>query len=431
MRNQEKERCAIMFNMTAYNNPYLRPGQSTFQAVLSLRVDDTAAQTPAPLTLAIALDRSGSMDGAKIRAARDGAMNVVQLLDPDITFMIVAFNDSAQVIFGPAQGTPQNKTRAIAALQRIHASHGTCMSSALNAIVERIGQDASRANKILFLTDGKNEGETRPVLQRAVERCRATNISISAWGVGTSWDAAELLYMAEATHGSADIIPTPQQIAAAFTSSFREMRKTAVTQSYLRLWSPVGVKITSFSQVFPSIVPLALEPDATNARQQIVGLGALGAGEQRDFLLDLEVPANLPGQQFMMLRPSIVYFTGGTQPVEEKSTRDGWVFVQWTQDLTLAAQIETHIAHYTNQEELARTMKEGHAALAAGDRAKATALLGQALDISVKLRNDRITRLLSEIVHKEADGTVRLNQQANEVARKTLAINTGRTSRLS
>ena len=94
-----------MFTIAAYNNPYLRIGQSTLQAVLSIGLDANVALAPAPLALAIVLDRSGSMDGAKMRATRDGAVKVVQALEPTMSFMVVTFNDTARVIFGPAPGT--------------------------------------------------------------------------------------------------------------------------------------------------------------------------------------------------------------------------------------------------------------------------------------------------------------------------------------
>jgi tetratricopeptide (TPR) repeat protein len=104
--------------------------------------------------------------------------------------------------------------------------------------------------------------------------------------------------------------------------------------------------------------------------------------------------------------------------------------VQWTEDASLAAQMEEHIAHYTHQEDLLRSLKEGQAYLAAGDYDKATRMLGQALEISERTGNDRITRLLSQLVMRDAKGTIQLNKQASEVARKTLAINSGRTSKL-
>ena len=75
------------------------------QAVLSLAVAPDLAVAPVPLALAIALDRSGSMEGAKMNAARDGAIKVVQALDDTMAFLVVAFNDKAQPIFGPAMGS--------------------------------------------------------------------------------------------------------------------------------------------------------------------------------------------------------------------------------------------------------------------------------------------------------------------------------------
>lgn len=305
------------------------------------------------------------------------------------------------------------------------------MSHALNTIVQHFGQNVSQALKILFLTDGRNEGEQREELEQAIENCRSNQASISAWGIGTDWDEAELRHMAEATYGSADIIPTPQQVEAAFTTAFLAMRNISVPNARLGLWSPAGVKIQRIEQVYPNIVPLALEADKTNARRQHVSLGPFAPGDQRDYLLNLEVPTYDPGQQFLMVRPSIAYFTASKSgEQEEKSTQEGWVFVQWTEDADLAAQMEEHIAHYTHQEDLLHNLKEGQAALAAGDSDQATRLLGQALEISERTGNERITRLLSQLLMRDAKGTIQLNKQASAVARKTLAINSGRTSKL-
>ena len=420
-----------MFNIQAYHNPYLQIGQTNLQAVLTVTVKQGLNLAPVPLALAIALDRSGSMDGAKMRAARDGAIKIIQSLDENITFMVVAFNERAKIIAPPAPGTSKNKQQAIDAIQHnVFASGGTCMSYALDTVVQHFGQDASRALKVLFLTDGRNEGEQRRDLDRAIDNCRRVQASISAWGIGTDWDEAELRHMAEMTHGSADIIPTPQQVEAAFTNAFTEMRNTSITSARLRLWSPAGVQVKRFEQVYPNIITMHLEPDLANPHQQVASLGSFASGDQRDYLLDLEVPAHDPGQQFLMVRPSIAYFAGSNSEQEERAEQDGWVFVQWTEDARLAAQIEEHIAHYTHQEDLLRNLKEGQASLAAGDYDKATRLLSQALAISERTGNERITRLLGQLIQRDSKGTIQLNRQASEIARKTLAINSGRTSKL-
>jgi hypothetical protein len=344
--------------------------------------------------------------------------------------LVVAFTTDARVIFGPAPGTPENKRRAVQSLQTVTANGGTRMSTALNLIAEKFGQDQTRAARVLFLTDGKNEGEKRAVLNQAVARCAAANISISAWGVGTDWDAAELRSLADATHGSADIIPTPQQVSSTFTTAFGEMRKTTVTNTRLSLWSPVGVTIKQIQRVYPSIVPLGVQPDAANPRQHVVSLGSFAAGEQHDYLCELEIPVYQPGQQFLMLRPSMKYVIADAREQEEKSTYAGWVFAEWTEDMNLAARLEPHIAHYTHQEELSQRINDGQAALAAGDKERATRLLGEALEISERTGNTHMTRLLTTIVFRDARGTIRLNQHADAVAKKTLAIQVGRTSKL-
>src|SRR5579859_3157215 len=114
-----------MFTINAYHNPYLMVGQNRLQAVLNVSVAQSQNLAPAPLALAIALDRSGSMEGSKMRAARDGAIKVVQALDEQMLFLIVPFNENARVAFGPALANAENKRRAIQILQSVNASGGT------------------------------------------------------------------------------------------------------------------------------------------------------------------------------------------------------------------------------------------------------------------------------------------------------------------
>src|SRR5262245_34840676 len=134
-----------MFEITAHQNPYLRQGQNTMQAVLSLQVTPQVALAPVPLALGIALDRSGSMEGSKLEAACEGAIRVVGALDESMAFLVVAFNDRAQILYGPAMGTRENKTRAIAAISSTYAGAGTAMSTALNVVVDTFGRDTTRA----------------------------------------------------------------------------------------------------------------------------------------------------------------------------------------------------------------------------------------------------------------------------------------------
>ncbi|WP_165423463.1 vWA domain-containing protein [Ktedonosporobacter rubrisoli] len=419
-----------MFTITAHYNQYLPVGQNSMQAILSLEVSPDVQASPSPLTLAIALDHSGSMEGSRLRSACEATTRVIQALDGSITFMLIAFNHKADSLYGPAMATATHKRQAIEKLRRVKADMGTRMSTALNLITEKLGKRDTHTRKVLFLTDGKNEGEARSELDQAIARCAAANVSIHAWGIGTDWDEKELRHMADATHGVADMIPNPAQIAQAFSGSFQEIRTTVLANACLYLWTPMGVSIKKVEQVHPNIVASGLEADPANPRQQVISLGSFTKGERRDYLIELALPAYTPDQQFLVLRPSIAYYTGQAQEVTEKSTRQGWVFAQCTQNSALAAQLNPHVAHYIGQEALAQAITEGQEALAAGDTARATRVLGRALEISERSGNERITRLLSAIVQRDARGTIQLSKQADIVATKKLALNIGHTSKL-
>src|SRR6267142_5492738 len=55
-----------------------------------------------PLNLAVVLDRSGSMSGAKIEKARQAAMALVDQLSSEDIFSVIAYSDRADVLL-PAQ----------------------------------------------------------------------------------------------------------------------------------------------------------------------------------------------------------------------------------------------------------------------------------------------------------------------------------------
>jgi uncharacterized protein YegL len=419
-----------MLTLIAHQNPHLAAGQTHLQAILSLRAPAAGDLAPLPLDLAIVLDCSGSMEGPRLGAARDGAIGVIEALDPATRFAVFAFSNRADRIYGPAPATPEQRRAAGAALRRVRAGGGTAMSTGLQAAADTFDQQLGRATKLLLLTDGKNESEPRQALERAVARCAAAGIAVHAWGVGTAWDERELRFIADRTHGDADIIPQPEQIGAAFLAAFQRLRQTAVHDVQLRLWSPAGVRLVSIQQVFPQLVGLELAPDPQQPQVQQAAIGALAAGEQRDYLLDLELPAYPLGQQFVVARPSLRYRTAQGDRQEQQAERAAWVLAARSDAPALTGQIDPQVAHYTNQGLLAEQIRAGQEALAAGDLPRATRMLTEALRRSRASGNQPTTQLLEQLVVEQPDGTATLNGQADAVARKTLAIQAGRTTKL-
>jgi hypothetical protein len=110
----------------------------------------------------------------------------------------------------------------------------------------------------------------------------------------------------------------------------------------------------------------------------------------------------------------------------------GLVRAIWTDDEALSTRINSHIAHYTGQAELAQAIQEGLEARKQGDEETATAKLGRAVALAQQSGNEDTAKLLAKVVDvvDAATGTVRLKQEvedADEMALDTRSTKTVRT----
>jgi thioredoxin-like negative regulator of GroEL len=83
-----------------------------------------------------------------------------------------------------------------------------------------------------------------------------------------------------------------------------------------------------------------------------------------------------------------------------------------------------------NEQELAACIQRGNEALARGDKQQAAEFLAQALEMSQRAGNEQISDLLRAMVSRGPDGRAQL-KNVDAIARKTLEIKQGTTSRLS
>ena len=105
----------------------------------------------------------------------------------------------------------------------------------------------------------------------------------------------------------------------------------------------------------------------------------------------------------------------------------------WTDDEAQSAVIHPAVAHYTGQADLADAIQQGLKAREAGDDARATALLGRAVQIAAQ-SNPETMKLLRKVVEvqDEAQGTVKLKKgvkKEDEFALDTRSTKTARVQK--
>jgi hypothetical protein len=94
----------------------------------------------------------------------------------------------------------------------------------------------------------------------------------------------------------------------------------------------------------------------------------------------------------------------------------------WTDDVALSTRIDRHVAHYTGQEEQARSIQLGLTARSIGDVVGATHRFGRAVELAAAADNDNALELLGYVVDviDAATGTVRLKPHVAVVDEMTL-----------
>ncbi len=427
----------MSFNIEAYQNQYLPAGADRVDAVLSVtapgqREGGTAAET-VETVIGLIVDTSGSMSGDRIHAVKYAAESAINLLDEHTTFFVVTFQGSAQVVVPPARATPQAKNEAAGQLRRLQAYNGTAMSTGLAMARSLFERYPNAIRQAIFLTDGKNESEPAAHVTIELQRCVGV-FECDCWGVGTDWQVGEVQEIARALLGKASIIPDASGITQAFGAAIQKATAKATKDVRLRLWTPLGAEVVYVKQVFPTIAELtdAAEVLSPQVRQYLTGSWA--NGETRDFHVAIRVNnGGAVGTRMLAGRPSIVYYTpgSGTYAEHEDKPTDARFFAEWTADDTLSSRLDSHVAQYTGQAELAQAIQVGIEAREAGYIASATQHLGRAVQLADAVGNSEMTTRLKKVVDvvDARSGTVRLKRDATKVASMDLQLESATTRR--
>lgn len=167
-------------------------------------IDVTARQTTVEaqrVSLAVVVDCSGSMAGAKMEQARRAARALVQRLGPDDELSLVAFSEAARA--GPlTRMTPSGRTQALEWIDALAPDGSTNISAGLEA-GEAALREASGARRLVLVSDGKaTAGDVnRASLERRALLTHGRGATLTAIGVGDDFDPGLMRGLAQAGGG--------------------------------------------------------------------------------------------------------------------------------------------------------------------------------------------------------------------------------------
>ncbi len=355
------------------------------------------AAVAVPLNFCLVLDRSGSMQGAKLESMKAATKRVLELLTPQDVVSIVIFDDTVQTLVPATPATDQ--AALLAAVDQIVESGGTAMSLGMQAgqveLQKHAGPD--RISYMLLLTDGQTWGD-EAVCRTIAQGLGQAGARITALGLGAEWNEQLLDDLADATGGSSDYIAEPAQIDSFFQRAVRSAQGTAATEARLLLRLVKEATPRAVHRATPTIANLGYQPIGDS--EVAVKLGDLVYGQVNSVVVELMLPARAAGS--FRVAQAELHFTpiGTTAPQVVK------------QDLLLTFSADQSAVAY---EPRVMNLVEKVTAFKLQTRALAEAELGNIAGATQKLRA-AATRLLDL---GELDLAEKTSQQADQLEQGT------------
>jgi Ca-activated chloride channel family protein len=208
-----------------------REGQGASFALTVLPPEVAGGERPRDVVLV--LDRSGSMGGWKMVAARRAAARLVDQLSEQDRFAVLAFDDHIDVPRGlPADqlvpASDRNRFRAVEFLATLDARGGTEMAEPLTRAATLVGGGyRDRERIVLLVTDGQVGNEDQ-ILRELAPRLRGTRVF--AIGVDRAVNAGFLGRLGDLGAGGFELVESEDRLDEVMDRVQRKIGTPVVTE---------------------------------------------------------------------------------------------------------------------------------------------------------------------------------------------------------
>lgn len=258
----------------------------TLMVDLTAPITDAAKSRPGQ-AVQVVLDRSGSMDGEPLEAAKGSLLKLIDRLAPQDSIGVVAFDDQALVI-APMRTMADHH---IPSLKKVIREMTTGGSTDISAGYTMGLRELSRAQKdagatLLLISDGHaNAGEKDPqVLASVATKHAVDKITTSTIGLGQGYDETILEALSQGGNGQHRFANTIDEAVGAIAAEVDDLLEKSVVNAVLRV-----TPVSGLTEV-PQIEVLQRLPYWKDGESYVVQLGDIYAGENRRFVIDIAVP---------------------------------------------------------------------------------------------------------------------------------------------
>lgn len=233
----------------------------------------------------VVLDRSGSMGGGRLAAAKRALVTLLDRLDDRDRFGLVTFDDQAAVAIPAGLVGQSGKKHLREAIEGVHTGGSTDMSSGYLRGLQEARRVATGAGAtVVLLSDGHaNSGIVDPRVFRDVAATAVgEGITTSTIGIGLGYDHHILAELATGGSGNHAFADGADQAGAALSSEFDGLLSKTVQGANLMI-NPA--QCVCSVNILNELAVHAVDG------QIMAELGDFYAGETRRVVIAFEVPA--------------------------------------------------------------------------------------------------------------------------------------------
>jgi Ca-activated chloride channel family protein len=258
----------------------------TVMVDLTAPVGEIQASRPAR-GVQICLDVSGSMEGAPLASAKESILKLIDRLDKKDTFGMVIFDDTAKVAVPTKPLIDHDIAQLKKAIRKIQTGGSTDISAGFTlAMREASRTKLEGGTTLLAISDGHaNAGERDPKFFADVAAKYATEkITSASIGLGNGYDETILEAIAQGGGGAHRFAADIDEAVGAIAAEVDDLLDKVIVNTALRF------RPNEMAKGQPKIELLQRLPYWMDGQDYVVQLGDLYAGENRRFIILVDVP---------------------------------------------------------------------------------------------------------------------------------------------
>jgi len=298
------------------DRPYI-PTNERSSVFADVTIDPGSKPGTATRQVVICIDRSGSMKGDPISNAKDGASNVLGLLNDDDQIGVVSFSSAATTNLQMGKFGDHGRSSIESAIQGISPSGGTDIYNALEQsqdMLQNLSGDERTSKRILLLTDGSDNKRDAPQFESLATDIGNNGISIVSAGLG-NYDQQTVKTIGESSQGSWDHLQDPNEILNFFGDAISDAGKTMISNPQVRIEGVQGLEVINAHRRLPQVQEVTLHE---SNEKYIVRLPDLLNREKQQVMFELEAPARDEGK----VKLADINLDAGTESKSEQITTE-------------------------------------------------------------------------------------------------------------